>query len=323
MKRLKLAADYLLKKESVSTGPPMIGIESTNKCNLKCTMCPRTHIMTRKKGSMDFKLFKKIINEIKDYTEFIWLQDLGEPLLHPRIIDMIKYSKKNNVKCGISTNATMLNVGMSNKLLNSGLDYILFAFDGATKETYENIRVGADYNKVRMNILNFLNMKVRNGKKMFCAVQCIAMDETVNEIKDFRKLWNVKGVDSIRIRQLTYTGKGDYINKRTAPCYWLWYNPHIKWDGDMSPCCQDVNSEFVLGNVKNKSIKGMWNSAKMKLLRQVHVQGKGNQISICRDCNMYQPHPLFVLLGSPFSAYTRNKLIPLVESLISKMRYKR
>ncbi len=320
-KRIGLAASFLFKNAKTNTGPLMIGIESTNRCTLQCKMCPRTHEMKRPIGNMDFKIFTKIIDEIKHFTEFVWLQDLGEPLLHPRIFDMIYYCRKNNLPCGISTNSTVLTPDVADKLLVSGIYYILFAFDGATKETYEKIRVGGNYEKVVSNIKGFLEKKQKSGQEIFCAVQCIAMNETKKEIKEFKKMWSLPGVNAIRIRQLTYTGTGEFTNKRKGPCYWLWYNPHIKWDGNISPCCQDINSEFVLGNVKNNSVFELWNSKKMESCRQLHIKGEGDKMSICKKCNMYQPHPILVAGGSLFSAYSRNRIVPRVESLASQIRY--
>ena len=88
IKRLKLAADYLLKKSHTVSYPSHIGIETTNNCNLDCIMCPR-HDMTRPVQDMDMELFKKIINDIKGEVEMVWLQHYGEPFLDKKIFEKI------------------------------------------------------------------------------------------------------------------------------------------------------------------------------------------------------------------------------------------
>ena len=136
--------------------PRLIGIETTNRCNLACIMCKRNS-MTRPLGDMSLELFKKIIDEVKNFVEFVWLQDMGEPLLHKDIFNMIEYCAKNGVMCGISTNATVMDEKTIDKIIQSPLNLIMFAFDGAAKETYERIRINAHYDKVVRNIQSFLS----------------------------------------------------------------------------------------------------------------------------------------------------------------------
>jgi radical SAM protein with 4Fe4S-binding SPASM domain len=320
--RLKLAKDYVLRKKTTAALPSVIGIETTSRCNLDCKMCPRQE-MTREKGDMDIELFKKISDSIKDRVEFIWLQDYGEPFLNKDIFEMIRYAKKSGLKTGISTNATVLHEGITDNIISSGLDYIIFAFDGATKETYEKVRKGAQYEKVTQNIRRFIARKNELRADIFTVIQCIFMSDTEKEIKAFKRMWKIKGVDGIRIRQVTYSGgKGKFKNRLIGrPCYWLWSDPHIKWDGTVVPCCQDVNAVYPLGNIKDKSFDAIWNSEKMVLLREMHISGKFRELPLCKNCNMYQPNTLLIAGSSIFNYLTINKLVPAVESFISSIRY--
>jgi radical SAM protein with 4Fe4S-binding SPASM domain len=201
----------------------------------------------------------------------------------------------------------------------------MFAFDGANKETYERIRVNAQYEKVVENIRNLLNKKVKSNKKIFTIIQCIYMNETNKEIKAFYRLWNMPGVDTIRIRQITYGGDKmgeQFVNKRRFyPCYWPWINPLIKWNGEVTPCCQDANCDYSLGNIKDKSLVEIWNNEKMQRLRKLLIENKYHDIPICRDCNMFQPS-IFQVLGSTFwDFYSLAKMVPFIESIICKLRY--
>ncbi len=322
MKRLSLLKSYLTKDEKVKFGPPELGIEITNYCNLKCTMCTRTTEMTRPLRNMSLHEFKKIVDDVKEDTEFIWLQDLGEPLLHTDVYHMIEYCKQNGVKVGISTNATMLTKTASERLLHSGIDYIIFAFDGATKETYEKIRVGANYKTVVANIKQFLEMKQAVQSKIFVVLQCIAMNKTLEEVHIFKKMWNIPCVDAVRIRQLTHSGIGQFKNNARGPCYWLWRDPHIKSNGSFVPCCQDTNADLAVGNAKDHNVKELWNSQKMQELRKMHVEGRADEIPACKNCNMYQPILPFAVASFLTDTMTKNKLIPVVETVVSRVRYR-
>lgn len=326
--RFRVLAGYINHQLTIKAGPSEIGIDSTNRCNLNCIMCRRQE-MKRPLGNMDLELFKKIIDEGSRFLEFVWLQDYGEPLLHKDISKMIRYCRKKKVPCGISTNALLLSKEVGKEILGAELAYILFAFDGASKETYERIRKGSNYEKVVENIRNFLNIKKRMKSGIFVAVQCIYMEETEKEIEAFRKMWRLPGVNALRLRQLTYSAdrygpQSKFKNPiPPLPCYWLWRNPHIKWDGVMVPCCQDVNAVYNLGNLKNSSLVELWNSQVMQDLRQAHIEGRRKKLPLCCDCNMYQPVFSLAVGSFIFDTALVNRWVPTIETIISSLRYRR
>ena len=80
-----------------------IQLDLTNMCNLRCPMCYISYFKFKKRGFLDYALFRKIINElfeINAYVEMIKLYWIGEPLLHPQFARMLEYiffkkSKRN------------------------------------------------------------------------------------------------------------------------------------------------------------------------------------------------------------------------------------
>jgi radical SAM protein with 4Fe4S-binding SPASM domain len=286
-------------------------------------MCPRQE-MTRPVADMGLSLYERMVDELAGKTEFIWLQDYGEPFLNKKIFHMISYARGKGLKVGISTNGTVLTDKIIDGIFASGLDYLIFAIDGATKETYEKIRVGANYDKVVENARRFLARKVAGGHPVFTVVQCIYMEATRGEVRNFRRQWRLPGVDAVRLRQVTYSGKtGQFDNASTAKaCYWLWSNPHIKNDGTVVPCCQDVNAKYALGNVKEASLDRIWNGEKMRALRAAHREGRAHEIPLCQGCNMVQPAAPLVVAASIPSYLTVNRWVPRVETLLSLWRYR-
>src|SRR3989304_1940804 len=130
--------NYKRKRAEVSSLPTVLWIEPTNKCNLKCVMCPNTQIPEDMLGFMPWDTYKKIIDEVGEFASSIYLLLAGESLLHKDIYKMIRYARDNNIRPLLNTNGTVLaSEDHRNRLLESGAAHITFAFDGYNKETYE------------------------------------------------------------------------------------------------------------------------------------------------------------------------------------------
>jgi radical SAM protein with 4Fe4S-binding SPASM domain len=319
--RLGLLWSYLRKKTVVPGGPLSLAIESTAKCNLFCPMCPRENYYFPPKD-MELALFKKIIDEAKDTLEFAVPYGVGEPLLNPEIYAMISYCRELGLPTGLSTNATTLSEAAARKIIAAGLDYIIFAFDGASKETFEKYRKGADFDRVRDNILIFLRVKKELKSKIFCILQVVRLKENRAEIPDLIRMWRVEGMDEIRVKKDEVHNEGSAIpgDNRTRPpmkhpCYLLWRGPmYIHYDGTVYPCCY-IYPEEPIGNLKRSSLKEVWNSEKMIKLREAHVAGDLSSYKACQNCPAARP-VLPATLGSfLINTHTVRRIIPFFERL--------
>ncbi|MDP2924022.1 MAG: radical SAM protein [Candidatus Omnitrophota bacterium] len=281
--------------------PLTFNIEPTNACNLKCSMCPRNQ-SKRKEGFIDFELFKKIIDESKPYgpRHFILHKD-GEPLLHPKIADMVSYIKKSNPKntVYISTNGLFLTREMVIVLMEAGLDQLHISIGAVNEETYLKIR-GGSLKQLEDNIIGAITVKKeKNLKKPVITLQIIRMQETLKEIESFIKKWKIYDVRFSVPSFLNWGGiKTDLsLDKqkpvRRYPCHTLWLSPSINWDGMVSICCIDWNEEEVLGNVKERSLAQIWQGEKIKQYRTYHLTKQYSKIPICAYCNYWQETPDF------------------------------
>jgi len=142
-----------------ATYPNVIAVEPTNFCNLSCPMCPRTSLMKREKGLMDFSLFKKIVDESKGRTEFMYIDNMGDPLIHPKICEMIGYASKNGIRMLLGTNGAFLTGDLAACLLQNGPDLIELSIDAANSRTYESVRGGKNYEQVVNNVISFAEAK--------------------------------------------------------------------------------------------------------------------------------------------------------------------
>ena len=144
--------------------PQCIDIETASICDLACPHCYREYIVTPDK-IMKKELYEKIIKEISEMeVPSIKLNWRGEPLLNPSIDKFIYLAKKKGIlDVSINTNATTLDEKKSIKILESGLDQIIFSFDGGSKKTYEKMRPGRfknnKFDDVYKNIKNFCELK--------------------------------------------------------------------------------------------------------------------------------------------------------------------
>jgi radical SAM protein with 4Fe4S-binding SPASM domain len=286
-------------------------------------MCPRKQ-MKRKLGAMDQKLFEKIILQTKEYSNFIWLHHMGEPLLDVNIDKKINFCKKHNIRVGISTNGTLLDEKNSRKLLNTDLDQILISIDGAVKETYEKIRRNGDFEKTVSNIETFLRLKKKlKKKKPSITLQIILMKETEEEINQFIKKWKPFNVEDILVKRFsTWSGyipesetlaKPEHKYKKKAvkqrpPCYYLWHSVVILQDGGVVLCCKDFDGLVKVGDLKKQTLDEIWNSEKMTKLREQQIKGNFNN-PLCKNCQEWPDlYPCACLLNVKNSKFFLKKI---------------
>ena len=318
--RMRIAASYFRRQAVLSGGPIEITLESTAKCNLYCPMCPR-HIYTFDDENMDLDLYQKIVADCKDYVEFVWPYGIGEPMIHPRIFDMIRIASDAGVRTGMSTNATLLDDERADLLLDSGLDYVILAFDGATKETYEMYRIGAEFERTRGYILNFLEKKIRRKSPIFAVVQMVLLRENESEVDAYRKLWDIEGIDEVRFKRDEVQIDGSRLEEshlegqRRNPCHLLWRGPlYVRYDGKAFPCCYMYDEEPI-GDLTKQSVMEVWNSPGMVNLREAHLDGDLKQYPLCQTCQASRPG-LPAFYGSLMAdGLTVRKAVPVLEKL--------
>jgi MoaA/NifB/PqqE/SkfB family radical SAM enzyme len=137
-------------------------IEPTNKCNLVCSMCMH-RTWEEPQGEMSREVFTSILDSVKGLPEIptIFFGGLGEPLSHPRIISMISQVKAARAKVELITNGTLLDEDCAQQLVDIGLDRIWISIDGATPESYGDIRLGAAFKEVVNNVKTLKRLRSR------------------------------------------------------------------------------------------------------------------------------------------------------------------
>jgi len=276
--------------------PERITVEITNRCNLKCFMCPRNNI-EMETGDMSLSLFKKIIDEAAHFVPICLVPFFrGESLLNPKFFEMISYAVGKGIKpIQIATNAYFLNSQVSKKMLDSGIDFISFSVDTSKAEVYNKIRKHSDFEKVHTNILSFLELKRKKGLTL-PEVQISAVKTEVNasHIDAFMDFWKNK-VDRIRIYyphsldgRLGCMHDSDMASEERMPCLKILTDLVICWNGDVRICNHDWERDILIGSVNDSSIKQIWTNPFYKGLRKRHLDNNLKDINPCNHCSHWQ-----------------------------------
>lgn len=306
-----------LRRQTRGIPPPVEWmLEVTNRCNLACPMCLR-HRVHFQLADMEIDFVTRLLEAPNGRPNAIWPYGYGEPLLYPQIFNVIRRAKEKNLVVSLSTNATLLDEAAANELLDSGLDYLIIAFDGATAQTYARYRKPATFDKVKANVERFLALKMARRTSLHVTVQMIHMQGTANEAASFRGQWTRDGVDCVRIREdlLKSRDASAVRTMRHRPCFFLWRGPlFVQAAGTVIPCPYYHGSE-PFADLKTQDVQQAWNSPKMEEMRQAHVRGDLSKFPICAACPRYQPHAL--LASASFLIGTRSirRYLPVIERM--------
>ncbi len=297
------------------TKPLSVDIEIAAICDLACPHCSREFLVTPDKV-INFKLYKSIIDQAAKLdvpsVKLIWR---GEPLLHPKVKKLIQYAKESGIiEVIINTNGTNLDEKKANELIDSGLDQLIYSFDGGTKKTYEKMRPGRfkknNFEDVYNNIKNFHEIrKSKKSKFPITKIQMIMTKDTRNEVEDFYSLFN-DIVDDVTITQ--YNERGGNINDldektknkitsylkenklplttpymvdidnnifvslKRKPCEQIYQRLMVTYSGRVGMCCHDWGARHGIGYLSDEAYKE--DQAKKDVQNKIQKNQKGFEL---------------------------------------------
>ncbi len=264
-------------------------VEISNICNLKCSFCPGT---TRSPKRMNTDEFKIVLEQIKDYTDYIYFHLLGEPLCHPNLENFLQIAEEMNFKVIITTNGTLLNK-CKKILLNSSSHYktviSLHSFEANdNKISFENyLNDCFSYAKTAENKKIVVLRLWNNGGKD------TLNNDILNVLENyFPKPWKEER-NGTRIGEKIYIQYGDKFGWPTLEsdninenvfCYGLRDQIGILADGTVVPCCLDSNGDIPLGNIFEDNMEIILNSQKAQNI----YNGFSNRTAceeLCKRCS--------------------------------------
>ncbi len=291
------------------TAPFLVQIFPIYACNFKCNYClfqidkARRHFISDK-IVMDFALYKKCIDDmVKSWpkVKLVRFVGIGEPLLHPNIIDMVKYTVDKNVAqiVEIITNASLLTPKMSEALIAAGLSRLVVSLQGTSKEKYKTTsRVDLDFDRFVKNLKYFFEHK---GKaQMYLKI----VDSALNNKADEKKFYKIFGdiCDTIAIEYTVPIHSGIEYKKvlknkekevtqfglpvsAVKICPQPFFTMQINPDGKVVPC---FSFEYprIIGDCNNQSIVEIWKGHVFQQFRREMLDGVKKVCEICANCNI-------------------------------------
>lgn len=292
-----------LHRSIVSGMPSAIGVELTNRCNLRCPECPTgSGTLKREKGNMDPVLFDKLVKELGPYLLNMNLFFQGEPMLHPAFFEMLELSRA--IHTTVSTNGHFLTKENCRKIVKSQLGKLIISLDGIDQETYSSYRINGDIEIVLKGIGNIAEAKRSSRSALKVEIQFLVNRLNENQVSDVKKLASeahaILSLKSMQINKMENIERwipesrkfsryryaaGTYNIKNSFPrrCARLWLNPVITWDGRVVPCCFDKDAEFVMGDLNTQLFSEIWHGEKFTDFRNEVLSGR-EKIAICRNC---------------------------------------
>jgi len=182
-------------------------IEVTTKCNFSCITCIRSSWQDEL-SHMEWETFETIVKNLKELPnlESVHFGGFGEPLMHPKIFDMLKAVKALGLKVEMITNGSYLSDETIQKLIDIELDIIFTSLDSPEEEEYNQIRPGGDFQDVFQNVKNLQAMKLQQKvKKPELGIEFVAMKKNYARLPKLIQLaWKLNAAKVIVSNLLPY-----------------------------------------------------------------------------------------------------------------------
>lgn len=323
----KFGKEYLSEKfeEFRRKDPVVYNIETTNACNMRCAMCPRTTMMTRKVERMKKEVFEKIVSELVPYTEeelslwhnfveknyeitkeamsennfflhvipqVIQLHGYGDPLLDTEIAERVKLLSERGFKSYFSCNPANINLEKNMELFRNGLGYIKYSIESVDDFLHKKIRGEAsDFEASYKKILKMIEAKEKYGFKTTIIITMLDL-KRASQQEEFEKLCKAFSGFDVYIYlksqdQQWYQNKNDGTNSIhwTEFCQFPWSSMTIKSNGEAAMCVEDFNNEIILGDTRTETLHAIWNGEKYQQFRHDHFDLKQG-IKCTAQCDM-------------------------------------
>jgi MoaA/NifB/PqqE/SkfB family radical SAM enzyme len=184
--------------------PVCLYLETTNRCNLLCTTCPRTYEELEPPADMSWDLFTSIVDQIPRLERAV-LHGVGEPMLVKHLPRMVRYLKDRGTYVLFNTNGTVLNEKNGRALIEAELDELRVSFDASNPESYRAIRGKNYFNRILKNVKAFRELQEREGHvKPRVSAWLTGLRETIEELPDFVRVAAETGVKEVHLQRLVF-----------------------------------------------------------------------------------------------------------------------
>ncbi|MBU0728814.1 MAG: SPASM domain-containing protein [Proteobacteria bacterium] len=319
--------EYVFNKleECRRTAPVVYNIETTNACNMRCQMCPRTTMMTRKVERLGTGVFEKIIEEFEPFSAAEWeewqrfveksyhidrndmsenhyflhvipkviqLHGYGDPLLDTEMPNRIKQLSARGFTSYFSCNPANIDVEKNIEMFKNGLGYIKYSIESVDDFLHKKIRgdasnFEASFQKIKQMLA--AKKKYDLGTTIVITMLDLKRDDQEEEFAKLRQAFERLDV-YIYMKsqdQQWYQGKDEGTNSLhwTEFCQFPWSSMTIKSNGEAAMCVEDFNNEIILGDTRKETLTEIWNGEKYGQFRRAQFDLKKG-IKCTEQCDM-------------------------------------
>jgi MoaA/NifB/PqqE/SkfB family radical SAM enzyme len=184
--------------------PVCLYLETTNRCNLLCTTCPRTYADLEPPADMSWELFTSIVDQVPRLERAV-LHGVGEPMLVKNLPRMVRYLKDRGTYVLFNTNGTVLNERNGRALIEAGLDELRVSLDAANATSYLAVRGKNYFNRILKNVRAFRELQQREGlERPRVSAWLTGLKETIAELPEFVKVAAEIGVKEVYLQRLVF-----------------------------------------------------------------------------------------------------------------------
>src|SRR5258708_3424242 len=184
--------------------PVCLYLETTTRCNLLCTTCPRTYEELEPPADMSWELFTSIVDQVPGLQRAV-LHGVGEPMLVKNLPRMVRYLKDRGTYVLFNTNGTVLNERNPRSLITAGLDELRVSLDAANEKSYIAVRGKNYFKRILKNVKAFRALQEREGKdRPRVSVWLTGLKETIAELPEFVRVAASIGVREVHLQRLVF-----------------------------------------------------------------------------------------------------------------------
>ena len=315
---LKAGANLVYRRVNPWSMPLHVQIELTNYCTLRCPVCPTgTKAANRPPRAMDVALFERVMDELGPFLLTASLWAWGEPLLHPRLEEILHAAGEHDVVTLLSTNGQSLNNDrVVETLIQAPPTYLIVAIDGLTDETNSRYRVGSTLAPILDGVRKLAGMKRQRGLRLpVLTMRYIVMKHNQHEVPQLDEFARRNGFDLLTIRNVFFVesssdgelrerltpdpnvwsecgyGHGGNLRQGSFVCQEPFWFPTVFADGTLVLCEQDYNAQLALGQIsEDVSFADLWYCRRATQLRKI-IRDDMESVSFCRKCP-YMDRPI-------------------------------
>lgn len=306
---LKSGANLIYRRTHPWGWPIHLHVELTNYCNLRCKVCP-TGIgrLERQPAAMDPALFERLMDEVGPYLLTASLWGWGEPLLHPKLADIMRSAQHRGVTTLLSTNGQNLDdEKVLQALISYPPTYLIVCLDGLTDETNCAFRVGAKLEPALAGVRRLVSMRRENGSHLpILHLRYIVTKHNEHEVPQIPDFAAENQFDVLSIRTLSVIDApedthsdlipddekfraygymdGERISRTDFVCEKAFTFPAVFADGTVVACDQDYNAKRPIGSLANgSSFEDIWCSKTAAEVRRT-IRDNPENMSFCKNC---------------------------------------